>query len=184
MSTKTALESVPSGWKAFLGEVDGLLPNEITLHCLGGFVMAAKYGMRRTTKDLDYVLQIGASNDLLMAVAGEGSPFAVRHKVYLQYVAIQSFPENYENRLTGMLQGWFKNLVLLALDPYDLILTKLARNSPIDREDVRFLAGSLRLRPEILRERYQKEMRNTNLIGDIRSHDLTLKFWIEELFPQ
>lgn len=183
MSPDSLLETLPENWKEFLEELDGLLPNKITLHCLGGFVMVAKYGMPRATRDLDYVFQVGGSTELLMDLAGEDSRLAKRHEVYLEYVAIQSFPEEYETRLSGMLQGCFTNLVLLALDPYDLILTKLSRNSPADREDVKFLAASLKLRPEILRERYVNEMRNTNLIGDVGSHDLTLRRWTEDYFP-
>jgi hypothetical protein len=61
----------------------------------------------------------------------------------------------YEERLTEMFQGAFRNLRLLALDPYDLALTKLRRNSPRDREDVLHLANAVPLDIATLRARYQ-----------------------------
>ena len=39
-----------------------------------------------------------------------------------------------------MFAGTFQNLHLMALDPYDLALTKLERNFERDRNDVRYLA--------------------------------------------
>ena len=39
-----------------------------------------------------------------------------------------------------MFPGAYRNLHLMALDPYDLALSKLERNSQKDRDDVRFLA--------------------------------------------
>ena len=53
----------------------------------------------------------------------------------------------------------YENLRLYAPDPYDLILSKLERNSAKDRDDVAYLAGSLHLSRESLSERYRKELR-------------------------
>lgn len=44
-------------------------------------------------------------------------------------------------------------------DPYDLILSKLERNSSKDRDDVEYLARALHLKPQLLLERYEKELR-------------------------
>jgi hypothetical protein len=66
----------------------------------------------------------------------------------------------------------------MALDPYDLALTKLQRNIERDRDDVRFLARSVPLHLDLLRERYQNELRPF-LTGNPESHDLTLGLWIE-----
>jgi hypothetical protein len=70
---------------------------------------------------------------------------------------------------------------LLALDPHDLALAKLDRNSPVDREDVAHLARVVPLDPDVLRERYRAELRPV-LTGDLRRHDRTLEMWIAAYF--
>jgi hypothetical protein len=58
-----------------------------------------------------------------------------------------------------MFPGAFQNLRLMALDPYDLALTKLERNIERDRSDVRYLARAIPFDLELLRDRYQQELR-------------------------
>jgi len=65
----------------------------------------------------------------------------------------------------------------LALDPYDLVLTKLARNADRDRADVEHLATAVPLDPAVLRDRYNSEMRG--YVGVPEREDLTLELWIE-----
>ncbi len=40
---------VPSPWNRFLAELDARLPEPITLHCIGGFVVSVLYGLPRPT---------------------------------------------------------------------------------------------------------------------------------------
>ena len=40
-----------------------------------------------------------------------------------------TYPDSYEDRLTEMYPSAFRHIHLLALDPYDLALTKLAKFS-------------------------------------------------------
>lgn len=54
-------------------------------------------------------------------------------------------PEYYEDRLTEMFPQVFERLRLLALDSYDLALSKLERNIERDRDDVKHLAGTVPL---------------------------------------
>ena len=61
--------------------------------------------------------------------------------------------------------------------PYDLALSKLERNIQRDRDDVRHLARSVPLDLEVLKERYEKELRWQ--LGNPEREDLTLKLWIE-----
>jgi hypothetical protein len=62
-----------------------------------------------------------------------------------------------------------------------LALSKIARNSPVDREDVAHLAKVVPLDRKILRTRYQKELRPI-IIGDPETHDRTLQMWIDAYF--
>jgi hypothetical protein len=172
---------IPSPWDRFLEELDGLLREQVHMHCIGGFVLSLFYGLPRPTGDVDYFAVIPyASVGDLQALAGPDSTLAKKHKLYLQYFPAVSLPEDYETRLSEMYPGRFKNLHLYAPDPYDLILSKLERNNQKDRDDVAFLAESLYLSPEALRERYKKELRP--YLANEDRHDLTIKLWIEVCF--
>ena len=165
-------------WRAFLTDLDALVAHDVRLHCCGGFVITTQYGMPRTTADLD-VLSILPGDDrrALVAAAGRASALHRTHGVYLDVVTVATCPDSYEDRLTEMHPAIFRHLRLLALDPYDLVLTKLIRNADRDRGDVEYLATAVPLDTSILRRRYQQEMRG--LVGIPAREDLTLDLWID-----
>jgi hypothetical protein len=170
---------LPRPWRAFLSDVDRQLPRPIGLHCLGGFVAALYYDLPRPTNDLDYIEVIPHdAMPTLQDTAGAGSPLAKKHRVHFQHVGVASLPESYAERLKGLFPRRFEHLRLLALDPHDLALSKLTRNSPIDRDDVAHLARAVPLKATILRARYQRELRPI-IIGDPQQHDRTLEMWID-----
>jgi hypothetical protein len=76
-----------------------------------------------------------------------------------------------------MFPGTLQHIKLYALDSYDLALSKLERNSPKDREDVKYLARKTAMDLEILKKRYDVELRP--YFGAPEKHDTTLKLWIE-----
>ena len=106
-------------------------------------------------------------------------PLHKKYKVYLDRVGVAKVPENYEDRLTKIFPKVFKHLRLLALDPYVLALSKLERNIQRDRDDVKHLAKTVPLDLEVLKERYQKELRWQ--LGNPEREDLTLRLWIEAI---
>jgi len=169
---------LPERWRGFLAALDKLVSHDVQLHCCGGFVVTVLYGFARTTADLD-VLSIIPSQDQrdLAALAGPGSEIHKKHKTYLDVVTIATHPDSYESRLTEMFSGTFRHLHLLALVPYDLVLTKLTRNSDRDRADLEYLATAVPLDATVLRERYNSEMRG--YVGVPEREDLTLDLWIE-----
>lgn len=171
-----------SPWKEFLEELDSLLSKPINLHCIGGFAVVAGYGLPRSTNDLDYFsLEPYDQATELERLAGQGSALARKHKVFVHRAAVASVPENYQERMRELFSGYLKNIRLFILDPYDLILSKISRNEDRDREDAKYLASTLRLSSEILRNRYDTELRAI-LIGRVESHDKTLEFWIDAYF--
>ena len=178
-----ATPELRSPWREFLSEVDRRLPGPVELHCLGGFVAAMHYHLDRPTNDLDYIEIVPReAMHVLEEIAGRESQLAKKYRLYFQHVAVASLPESYAERLTELFPGRFQNLRMLALDPHDLALSKLARNSPVDREDVAHLAKIVPLDPALLRTRYQQELRPI-VIGDAERHDRTLEMWIESYFP-
>jgi Nucleotidyltransferase of unknown function (DUF6036) len=99
--------------------------------------------------------------------------------VYLQVVGVATVPDEYESRLTEMFPGTLKQLRLFALDPYDLALSKLERNSQRDRDDVKHLARVVPLDLDILQNRFESELRPN--LGNQQRESLTLKLWIDAI---
>lgn len=143
---------------------------------------ALYYDLPRPTNDLDYIEVAPAeATATLQEIAGIASPLAGRHGLHFQHVGVASLPESYAERLTEILPRTFERLRLLALDPYDLALSKLSRNSPIDRDDVARMAKAVPLDANVLRLRYQDELRPI-IVGDVAQHDRTLEMWIDAYF--
>lgn len=167
-------------WLSFFREIDKELDEEINLECLGGFVITQIYGLERTTADVDVISVTPKDHSQnLLEIAGEGSGLHQRYKIYFDLVGIAQLPENYDERLTEIYPGTFKYLRLFALDAYDIALAKLERNIQRDRDDVKFLARKVPFDLDILRERYERELRP--ILGNPSREDLTLKLWVEAI---
>lgn len=166
----------PEPWLSFLREIDERLTQETQVHCLGGFVVTVIHGAARSTVDLD-ALALVRGDPALWEVAGRGSDLHKRHRLYLDRVGIVNLPEDYEDRLAEVFGGVFSQLTIFVLDPYDVALAKIERNSARDREDVRHLARVVPFDLEILSRRYHDELRV--YLGNPEREDFTLKLWLE-----
>jgi hypothetical protein len=143
---------------------------------LGGFVLTVLYQIPRVTSDLDYISAVpNGASERLELLGGRESALAKKHRVYLQYAGgVCDLPEAYDERLTTLDCG-LSNLELKVLDPYDLVLSKLTRNSPKDREDVKAIASKLKLSFHQLVEVCDREM----ILPNPERDRLTLKLWRE-----
>ncbi len=92
-------------------------------------------------------------------MAGPASRLAKRYKVSIHGSGIVDLPDGYADRLT-IIPFSYQRLHLAVPDVYDLVLSKLGRNSPKDREDVKFLASQCGLKFETLMARFDAEMRS------------------------
>jgi hypothetical protein len=170
----------PEPWHSFLRDLDEALQSPARLDCIGGFVVTQLYGLDRPTADVDVIeLAPREASETLMEIALQGGLLHRKHRIYLDRVAIAVVPENYEERLTEMFPGTFRHLRLMALDPYDISLSKLERNSQKDRDDVRFLSRSIPFDLATLQQRYETELRWQ--LGRPEREDLTMKLWMEML---
>ena len=142
--------------------------------------MTMVYGFSRPTGDLD-VLEIAPrdAGRAMLELGMQGGPLHKKYKIHLDHVGVTHVPENYEDRLTEIFPRVFKHLRLLALDPYDLALSKLERNIQRDRDDVLHLARTVPFDLEVLKGRYQKELRWQ--LGNPEREDRTLRLWIEAI---
>jgi hypothetical protein len=154
------LDAVPEPWRSFLRELDNAVTEEVRLECMGGFVVTQLYGFSRPTADID-ALSITPRNEAetIRRLGALGGPLHAKYKIYFDFVSVAYVPEDYEERLTEMYPQAFRHLRSLALDLYDLALSKLERNIQRDRDDVRYLARTIPLDLDILQERYRKELR-------------------------
>jgi hypothetical protein len=152
----------------------------VELYCIGGFVINVLYNLARPTGDVDVIAITPRSEiESLLSLGGQGSNLHRKHKVYLQLVGVATVPDSYEERVREIAPKSFKHIRLLALDPYDLALSKLERNAQRDRDDVRHLARTVPFDTAILQERYRKELRP--YLGNPEREDLTLRLWIEAI---
>jgi hypothetical protein len=176
-----SLREPPARWTEFLDAVDAGLHEALELHCLGGFVLTAVHGVPRRTADLDvFSVPPAARYARLLEIAGEGTELHQRFRLSIQVVGVATVPENYAERLTELMPGRFKRLRLLAFEIHDLVLAKLDRNKPLDREDFLYLAAKGLIDPKVLRERYERELRP--YLGVPDRGDGTLRFWLEAAF--
>ncbi len=165
-------------WRSFLADLDRMVSFDVTLHCLGGFVVTACYGLPRPTGDLDVLLVFPSdAQATLVTLAGRHSELHRKHGVYLDVVTVATCPEHYEQRLIEVFPGTCQHIHLFALDPYDLVLAKLERNLQRDRDDFAYLAQTVPLDLSILTNRYNDEMRG--YLGRPGREDLTLQLWID-----
>jgi hypothetical protein len=170
----------PEPWRSFLADIDALAPEDLMLHCIGGFAVSLYFGLARPTGDLDLVEVAPHTAVWLEQTAGRGSALHRKHKLYVQIVTVATLPDSYADRVTEMFPQTFERLRLFVLDPYDLALSKVSRNLELDLEDVKHLAKSCDLDLAMLDERYRQELR-PYLFGPIERHDLTLKLWMEAI---
>ena len=173
-------KDIPEPWLSFLRELDSSVHEDIRLDCMGGFVVSMVYGFSRPTGDLD-VLEIAPreAGRPILELGMQGGALHKKYKICLDHVGVAHVPENYQERLSEIFPKVFKHLRLLALDPYDLALSKLERNVQRDRDDVMHLARTVPFDMEVLKDRYQKELRWQ--LGNPDREDLTLRLWIEAI---
>jgi hypothetical protein len=116
----------------------------------------------------------------LIEAGGKGSALARKHRVYLDFVGIAQVPYEYEDRLVAIYDGVFENLHLQVMDPYDIALCKLKRDSDRDFQDMLFLARSIPFDLGIFEQRYREELR-PYLFGSVSEADFTFERWLEAI---
>ena len=175
--------NVPEPWLSFLRDVGRTLERSIEVHCLSGFVLTVLWGLPRPTGDVEFIeIEPSDAGDELLEIAGEESALAKRHKLQFHRVKVAECPEGYASRLVNITPRGLSRLRLRALEVHDLVLAKLARNSPRDRADVEFLVRQDALDKQCLEDRFENELRPFLLNEDREA--TTLRLWIEEYFGE
>ena len=185
MPTDTlSLKAIPDPWLTFLRELDDSLDERVEMHCIGAFALLILTSVARPTADIDFIEAVPDSGwRQMMSIAREGSALAVKYGLYLHEVTIAEYPCEYRDRLIDITPAAFRRLTIKLLEPYDLVLTKLSRNSPKDRDDVMSLVKNCRLKREVLSERFEVEFRPYIQTAEERTIS-TMKLWLEEFFEE
>ncbi len=169
-------------WLSFLREIDCALRASVTLHCIGGFALNVLIDMPRPTGDIDFVEMLPRNGgNQLLDLGGEGSAIANKYSLYLQHVTIVDCPCEYADRLIDATPTGLVHLRLCVLDPYDLLLTKVQRNSPTDLDDARQLVKQLQLDKTCLRSRFEDELLPYLAVTPEKTA-FTVRLWLDELF--
>jgi hypothetical protein len=79
-----------------------------------------------------------------------------------------------------MFPGAFKHLRLMVMDPYDVALSKLKRDSDKDFQDVLQLAEKIPFDLGLFEKRYIEELRD-NTTGKAGDNDFTFYRWKEAI---
>lgn len=168
---------LPAPWSHFLEELDAGLPGPTDVHCLGGFVLTVLHGLPRRTGDIDLLAVLPHDRlDILLQLAGPDSRLARKYGIHIHFVGVAEPPEDYQERLVPIAPGHFQKLRLYALELHNIVLAKLTRNHPVDIEDVKYLAQKGLLKPDVLRGRYERELRPR--LSNQKKHELTLALWL------
>ena len=167
----------PEPWLSFLRELDSIIPESCKLPCFGGFAVTEVYGISRATSDID-VLDVAPPRvvNFLMERAGRGSELHRCFGVYFDVVGVASAPYEYESRLRPLFQGAFQHLELFVMDPYDVALTKLKRDSDKDVQDVMQLAEAVPFDLVLFEKRFIEELRD-NTTGHPEANDEVFYRW-------
>lgn len=172
---------IPDPWLGFLRDVDRTLTAPVEVHCAGGFVLAVLWNLPRPTGDVDFIdADPREAGSHLIRIAGEGTELARTHGIYFHCVTVAECPEAYVSRLVDVTPRGFKRLRVRALEVHDLVLAKLGRNSARDRADVGFLISKGVLDRQVLKERFEAELR-PYVLNETRHTD-ALNLWLDTLF--
>jgi hypothetical protein len=169
-------------WASFLEELDGGLSAAAELHCIGGFALDLLVNTPRVTADIDAVEVISADGGArVLELGGPESDLARKHMLYVQLVTVVESPNDYESRLLKTALPGLTHLRVCVLDPYDLLLTKAQRNSPVDLADARLLVDQLQLERDRLERRFGDDLRPYLAVAPEKTEQ-TVRLWLEELF--
>ena len=148
--------------RKFLAAIDDELAGHagdgetVDLYLLGRSALILGYGLGLSTKDVD-VVDVDGSRLLGLAVDlfGKNGPRRALHGFYLETVSsgLPPLPIGYQKRCVAVPGPW-KVIRPMRPEPHDLIVTKLRRFHPRDREDVQFLCDTGKIEADTLRERF------------------------------
>lgn len=150
--------------RGFFQALDSAWPEpggaRIRLRVIGSAALMLQLDYQRGTKDSD-VLQAGSlPSDLetrIASLAGPESALARRHRMYLDLVppGLLFRPQRLHFHPQAELNASLRSFEIEALDPVDVVVTKLKRFNARDQDDIRAVAEAGRLDHARLLDRFR-----------------------------
>lgn len=117
--------------------------SRLDLVIMGRCALILGHDLVGATRDLDIVLGVlpAEAEEALLRQFGPGSGEAARHGLFLETVSsgLPPLPNDFRGRASEVPGSW-RNIRPLVLEPHHLVVSKLSRYWPKDKEDIRFLA--------------------------------------------
>jgi len=131
----------------WLEKADKILDNKIEIIAVGGTAMTL-LGLKSSTVDVDFCLDKKDVNYFKKVIDNE-----FRVDIFTDgFIFSEQLPSDYKEKSKEI--RVMKNIILKALDPVDIIITKAARFNARDSEDIEALAKHVNKKE--LAERFEK----------------------------
>lgn len=158
----------------FLNILNEELDKRITLVAVGGTAMTL-LDLKSSTRDIDFTIPSTDRDEYEKAMLN------VQHGLKIDiyedgWVFSQGLPSDYLERSIKIKE--FDNIILLALHPIDIVVTKIGRLDDRDMQDIeRCIKGFNLSKSEIL-----ERAADTDYVGDIEVYNYNLNFVIKQFF--
>jgi len=144
----------------YLQEIDNKLDRPLEVTIIGGAALILKYHHVRVTYDIDILNAPDAR--MLSSFVEQHKALNEKYKIPIHVIDSSFFPvtDDFLEKRVRYAEDAFKNLKVLILDLYDLILSKLDRCNSKDRDDIQWLKENFIIDVERLIKAYQEGRRN------------------------
>lgn len=158
----------------FLSILDEELEKKITIVAVGGTAMTL-LDLKSSTRDIDFTIPSDHRKEYDKAISSV--PHGLKIDVWEDgWVFSQGLPPDYLEKSIKIHE--FDKILLLALNPVDIVVTKIGRLNDKDIQDVEICIKKSQLtKSEIL-----KRGNSTEYVGDRKNYDYNLNYVISHFF--
>jgi hypothetical protein len=159
----------------FLEEIDKELQKRITLVAVGGTALTL-LGAKPSTIDVDVTLPGDDIDEFHRVLALVPHGFEV-HCFQGSVIFSQDLPDDYLDK-SSPVKTKMKNIELRTLSPLDIVVTKIARLDPRDKEDIATCIRKFRLTKEQVAERAKQ----VDYVGRKANYEINLTYTLRNCF--
>jgi len=156
----------------FLEEVDGKLEKKVSVVAVGGTAMTL-LDIKKSTIDIDFMV---ASGEAEFREALSSVPHGYRIDIFPEGIVFsQKLPDDYDRKI--ILIKEFRNMMLYALHPIDIIVTKIGR---LDERDIQDIKDCIR-KFGIKKQEIRKRAKLVEYIGKEENYETNLNFVLKNI---
>jgi hypothetical protein len=157
----------------FLEEVDRCLEKNIDIVAAGGTAMTL-LDIKSSTIDIDFIVNSSDLEDFRKAL--NSIPHGYRIDLFKDgFVFSQKLPEDYAEKSIAIKK--LRRIRLYALNPLDIIVSKIGRLNERDMQDIRDCIRKFRITKEEIENRANK----TEYVGREENYKINLRYVLENL---